>query len=146
MNNRLCYNSCIFLASIVCSSSGSCYRCLRIQLRTFYSWRTGWRWASPLLWSPRCCHTTTMWLTRVRTRSLSQRNKSRGLVSNSAEAIDGGNCGAGRFSLNAFCCIPFRHFPVCVNQPRVLSASDCYNTLTCTNIYMNGLSIKLEVV
>jgi hypothetical protein len=88
-----------------------------------------------------------MWLTRVRrTRSLSQRNKSRGLVSNSAEGIDGGNGGAGKFSLNAFCCTPFQHFPVCVNQPRVLSASACYHTVTCTNIYMNWLSIKLEVV
>jgi hypothetical protein len=82
----------------------------------------------------------------VRTRSPSQRNRSRGLVSNSAEAIYGGNDGAGRFLLNAFCCIPFQHFPVCVNQPRVLTASACYHTVTCTNICMNWLAIKIEVV
>jgi hypothetical protein len=82
-----------------------------------------------------------MWLTRVRkTCSPSQRNRSRGLVSNSAEAIDDGNDVARWFSLHALCCISFQHFPVFVNQPRVLSASACYNTLTCTNIYMNGVS------
>jgi hypothetical protein len=86
-----------------------------------------------------------MWLTCVRrTLSPSQRNRSPGLVSNYAEAIDGGNDGARSFSLHAFCCIPFQHFPVCVKQPRVLTACTCYHTVTCTNIYMNGLARKLE--
>ena len=129
----------------VCNSSLLCYRCWQLQRRISYSWVMGWRWASPLLWSPRCSHTTAMWLTLVRrTCSPSQRNRSRGLVSNYAEAIDGGNDGARRFPLHAFCCIPFQHFPVCVNQPRVLTASACYRTVTCTNIYTNGLARKLE--
>jgi hypothetical protein len=82
----------------------------------------------------------------VRTCLPSQRNRSHGLVSNSAEAIDGVNDGARRYSLHAFCCIPFQHFPVCVNQPRVLRASACYHNVTCTNIYMNWLPIKIEGV
>jgi len=141
MNSHLSYNCCIFLVSDFCSSSTSCYRCWRLQQRTCYSWGGGWRWVSPLLWSPHCSHTTAMWLTRVRrTRSPSQRNRSRGLVSNSAEPTDDGNDVARRFSLHALCCIPFQHFPVFVDQPRVPTASACYNTLTCTNIYMNGVS------
>ena len=127
------------------NSSTSCYRCWQLQQRISYSWGTGWRWASPLLWSPRCSHTTEIWLTRARrTCSPSQRNRSRGLVSNCAEAIDGGNDGARSFSLCAFCCIPFQHFPVCVNQSRVLTASACYHMVTCTNICMNALARKLE--
>jgi len=123
------------------NSSPSCYRYWRLQQRTSYSWVTGWRWASPLLWSPRCSHTTAMWLTHVRrTRSPSQRNRSHGLVSNCAEAIYGGNDGFRRFSLCAFCCIPFQQLPVCVSKPRVFAASACYHAVTCTAfIWMDWL-------
>jgi hypothetical protein len=83
--------------------------------------------------------------TRVRrTHSPSQKNRSRGLVSDNAEAIDGGNDGARKFSVHILCCIPFQLSPVCVNTPRVLTASARYHTVTSTNVCMNGQAIKLE--
>jgi hypothetical protein len=68
--------------------------------------------------------------TRVRrTCSPLQKNRSRGLVSDYAEDIDGGNDGARKFSLHALHCVPFQHSPECVNQPRVFTANACYQHL-----------------
>jgi hypothetical protein len=104
------------------------------------------------LWYPRCSNTMGMWmwLTRVRrTRSASQRNRSHGLVSGYTEAMERSpacavNDGARDRSLIALCCIPCQYSPVCVNQPAVLTASDCYNTVTSTNTCMNALVTKVE--